>query len=1027
MPKENNLVVATTSQSNVTRLEGTSLEAGQFWRVREKIPPRFEEWERERRAWPSEKEKTGKDYITDRVKRQVRNALDAGTVLLVQSLKTVDGDLHAVDMAPHPSEDRGKVRRFLAAEFFRFFEPAHDWAAVRDREMTAVNEDIRALQTEMIDGPPGAPALPVPVGNTDVGSLVTLAHDADTLAEQAQGQMALAQKRATWIKERMDAVSNKAKTLARFHNERATAAMASVETTIQRVKRLQTGIRSLGLYTGEGIEITTLVEGESAPMEEPLTIYQRRLFLDEELAVHLDDGGLDARDMKDLSDFFRNEPALVDRISPAPRSVVLMRLRRHNAPMRANNIRDALLEIMRGEADKQSFLFVRNGENLYLVHSDHIWSYEGAKDDFDANGLVRLFPSSIDMDKPFRGVDGREITLESLDYSDARQRFDDRALAYKRMLILLWGLNDRLRLFGEFYDQVEFDTWTDPAFQARHFRFVADDDRVLEYERKKLYEWVAEANAVLQPGSRVTCWWPRLINEDVAPQCFSEADMREAEAQGRAPHPAWRALERISTTVARRRKGETTVSVTVKHHWRDRTRNTNIPLERFSQGGIGYLCLDGLHSNDLDPYIEERRYREQYLEYLELFMAARRQLRADEAVQAPVVAELVSAAVNANLGTAQSVKPRACEVIRLWRAAHAGALAKPRAEQPRAFKVMLDNLFVLLGKGTDLRSAGEAAAQALGRTPIRLSLTGNGRLILYATPLPAERIDILGEHRWAARLVLDRSTSPFQPDSGPQFVALPAAVASELTLATYEGAEDWIDPIIPANTDYARLAAVIAEIDESSARLRAMVEGDDNCERFRRARERVDKASTRFVKRVRDVVPIGIVRAWHRNRNNVFVLCAEDDAMLIYARSGDTGAKAVRSWIAQVYRDPRRPLTQLDSDLKDPTLRLSMVPLRKWQPGVVEGERNVSLRSVWHRDAVWVNGQLKPSRTEDWRNSVHKVSETPRVHVPETGEWETRKQTLEDVLVFMLNEAADMLDEVRERWNKRPSSKRYIQ
>lgn len=88
---------------------------------------------------------------------------------------------------------------------------------------------------------------------------------------------------------------------------------------------------------------------------------------------------------------------------------------------------------------------VRNGQNIKQIYSP-VESHLGAS---------RLFPSEDEQQGHFRGFDGTTIKFEDVAYTDRLKAHDLMALHYRRLLIMLFGLDQRLALFGQFYPQHE--------------------------------------------------------------------------------------------------------------------------------------------------------------------------------------------------------------------------------------------------------------------------------------------------------------------------------------------------------------------------------------------------------------------------------------------------------------------------------------------------------------------------------------------------------------------------------------------
>ncbi len=97
------------------------------------------------------------------------------------------------------------------------------------------------------------------------------------------------------------------------------------------------------------------------------------------------------------------------------------------------------------------------------------------------------------------------------------------ALHYKRFLILCCGLDQRERLFGEFYDRSSNINFISMDFQEKYCRFIHDADGtglLSDPEadtRPSLESYIKQANQHLRSGSRVFCEWRQVVNPVTAP------------------------------------------------------------------------------------------------------------------------------------------------------------------------------------------------------------------------------------------------------------------------------------------------------------------------------------------------------------------------------------------------------------------------------------------------------------------------------------------------------------------------------
>nr|WP_233341447.1 hypothetical protein [Escherichia coli]UGK56358.1 hypothetical protein [Escherichia coli] len=130
----------------------------------------------------------------------------------------------------------------------------------------------------------------------------------------------------------------------------------------------------------------------------------------------------------------------MEQIFPTERCVLVMVTTR-----RFIDYGDTRANAENNEKNSIVFLMVRNGQNIKQIYSP-VESHLGAS---------RLFPSEDEQQGHFRGFDGTTIKFEDVAYTDRLKAHDLMALHYRRLLIMLFGLDQRLALFGQFYPQHE--------------------------------------------------------------------------------------------------------------------------------------------------------------------------------------------------------------------------------------------------------------------------------------------------------------------------------------------------------------------------------------------------------------------------------------------------------------------------------------------------------------------------------------------------------------------------------------------
>lgn len=750
----------------------------------------------DRSTRPPYREPRGGEYwrVRKAFGRTRRQSLVKGAVLLVTQARAIDGALHSIVLAAHPLDKNSSAIKLVLADFVEHFVFEPEGERVRREEIAALQRDAQVEHQTMLRGPTPdelgidpddveeIPALPS--GPTAAADLAKPGVR-DALDRAVGQQMVLAEAHQKWLKERQVALERFGSGLTSFYSEQSAAVMARAREVQAFSKQLTQGVKTMGLYLGDGVEVETLREGEGAPSDVPLTLFQAPRYMDEEYAVYLALGGATWRTFGDFAGKLGEDRALLERVLPTERCVVAMRYRRRGRDFDVDRVRGSVYDKIRAlwafasdEAEhKRTFLLIRNGENAYRVKSE-----------LATDKAPRLFPTTAEKDEPFvdswkrrfAGVDAERITPEDAAYYEARTEYDQVMLFYKRLMVLMWGLHDRLRLFGEFYDPAEYPNFMSLRLQTERFVYVYDQETLAIGEgRPSFQDWWMARNAALRPGSRVLCLWHRLISLDNAPGA-KNASVVDDDSEG------------MSVAIAVRRSGRLYVEPLVEHSWSDRRFHAKVELST-KRHGDGYLVLDEVDVDDLDFYINSRAARPQYMGFLALFMKARTLLLADrkrEAVVRKALADELSLVHQE--WTPATVREAVGAAVRAWRAAHKGAELPRRGARGSEdiIPALRKDAEAFIGGRDDVRQAAEMAAVAAGRAPLRVTVDGNGAMVLYATSLPEERP--FGDaipHRWIARgpLTIGRDgPKPVTFEQDP----MPVADRAESVLVEWPGARE---------------------------------------------------------------------------------------------------------------------------------------------------------------------------------------------------------------------------------------------
>ncbi len=127
-------------------------------------------------------------------------------------------------------------------------------------------------------------------------------------------------------------------------------------------------IFTVELYAGLVEEVKHIRKGEPAPSDTKIHLFQRRHYMDEESLLDYKAGGMD---FKGISSFDRwlMKKGNRERILPMPRCIVAFKVRRKKKHREAKSLSDFIKFREFDQADKWTFLYMRNGDNYYRLRT----------------------------------------------------------------------------------------------------------------------------------------------------------------------------------------------------------------------------------------------------------------------------------------------------------------------------------------------------------------------------------------------------------------------------------------------------------------------------------------------------------------------------------------------------------------------------------------------------------------------------------------------------------------------------------
>jgi len=288
----------------------------------------------------------------------------------------------------------------------------------------------------------------------------------------------------------------------------------------KQIKKIMRVVTTIELYLGIEEEIVQIQEGPTADENEPICIRQGLMFMDEEVGDPWDDGqGLEwnRKGIAAFDDWLtRNEN--YKKVIPEKKGIAAFQARR-DFKKRANH-GNPFANLSKMEADMQTFLLIRNGDNLYRLITDKIsfrprlfpkrnelqklleyWKVaddiEQKKQDPDAwMSLDHLSEKDKERFVSFGRKDHRKVT-------DAKEFAEDSVFFYKMRVTLFQGLIDRATILYPLKPNNEYKLFSPDAQEKGLVRLIYDEELTLPSGRKPFWNWLMDLNSTIDYGSRI--------------------------------------------------------------------------------------------------------------------------------------------------------------------------------------------------------------------------------------------------------------------------------------------------------------------------------------------------------------------------------------------------------------------------------------------------------------------------------------------------------------------------------------------
>ena len=309
------------------------------------------------------------------------------------------------------------------------------------------------------------------------------------------------------------------KQIERAHEALASWMSASVIPLKAQAKQMKRVIRkvddrllSIELYAGLSEEVEQILDGQPAGLTTKVHLMQRRHYMDEECLARYDAGGMDFHDLGDF-DKWLARPDNFERILPHERCIVAFRVRRGKKDREEASFLDLLRSMKIDEVNKKTFLYIRNGKQLFrmttLIEFD-----ERLFPDLDSNQLrgklwadVSSSDGEVITDDQYQGLveEGDytcsryvEYSPDNVYYDDIRAKIEADIAKHNRIALILQGLLDRSPVL---HPHPPWQLWTPEGF-SQALVLVYDSSRALASGDLPDFEaYRRRLNASLKEGS----------------------------------------------------------------------------------------------------------------------------------------------------------------------------------------------------------------------------------------------------------------------------------------------------------------------------------------------------------------------------------------------------------------------------------------------------------------------------------------------------------------------------------------------
>jgi len=394
-----------------------------------------------------------------------------------------------------------------------------------------------------------------------------------------------------------------------------------------QIKKVNKLIIQLELYLGVEETIEQIQVGIPADLNIPISLRQRILYMDIEVGDP-SDGGLDIDSIEKFDEWLlkfhsywkkKNYEILI----PEEKCIAIFRIRKDDKRYNysSNPFLNALFSAKKNEENMNTYIFMRNGENIYKIWSKLI------------NIQNRLFPRKAEL---------QELLDEMAKYEDSYtgQRAEDTLHDYKLHFLLLQGIFERTNVFE---NSNEINLFNSNVDISEKVNYIYDDDIATQLPSNIIPfgQWQKKLNESISEGSRIYfigSGFKRLFSgekSEIKDRLFKQFFYNDSAYPDYGPDSGVYTVYE-ETDKAYVGKPTLYIKYMYKKRWAsDESRGKGFSFSIFKDDDfiINYDAIGHKDLETLEFYMYTRIGREKYLSYIPILMEVYNQRKAELALE----------------------------------------------------------------------------------------------------------------------------------------------------------------------------------------------------------------------------------------------------------------------------------------------------------------------------------------------------------------------------------------------------------